>query len=140
MKRIILVDGNSLMYRAYFATAYSGSLLQNSKGVYTNAIYAFIKMISAITNSNYDNILVAFDAGKHTFRHDLVETYKGGRSPMPEELKSQIPHIVDFLSLIILCFSSPHYPTKLRLPAPFARSKRQIRLSEFLFLSRFSAN
>ena len=100
MKRIILVDGNSLMYRAYYATAYTGNLMQNSKGLYTNAIYAFIKMLDHLVNQEYDNILVAFDAGKHTFRHDLVETYKGGRSPMPDEMRMQIPHIKEYLHLM----------------------------------------
>ena len=88
------------MYRAYYATAYSGSLLQNSKGMYTNAIFAFIKMMESLVNSEYDNILVAFDAGKHTFRHDILDSYKGGRAPMPDEMRSQIPHIKEYLHLM----------------------------------------
>ena len=100
MKRIILVDGNSLMYRAYYATAFSGNLMQNSKGLYTNAIYSFIKMLDHLINQEYDNILVAFDAGKQTFRHEILDTYKGGRSPMPEEMRVQIPHIKEYLHLM----------------------------------------
>ena len=100
MKRIILVDGNSLMYRAYYATAFSGNLMQNSKGLYTNAIYSFIKMLEHLINQEYDNILVAFDAGKQTFRHEILDTYKDGRSPMPEEMRVQIPHIKEFLHLM----------------------------------------
>ena len=100
MKRIILVDGNSLMYRAYFATAFSGNLMQNSKGLYTNAIYSFIKMLEHLVNQEYDNILVAFDAGKQTFRHEILDSYKDGRSPMPEEMRVQIPHIKEYLHLM----------------------------------------
>lgn len=99
MKKIILIDGNSIMYRAYYALAYTGNLMHNSKGVYTNAIYAFINMTNKILETDFDNILVAFDAGKKTFRHDLVDTYKGGRSPMPEELRMQIPYIKKYLDL-----------------------------------------
>ena len=100
MKRIILVDGNSLMYRAYFATAFTGNLMQNSKGLYTNAIFSFIKMLDHLVNQDYDNILVAFDAGKQTFRHEILDSYKDGRSPMPEEMRVQIPHIKEYLHLM----------------------------------------
>lgn len=100
MKRIILVDGNSLMYRAYYATAFTGNLMQNSKGLYTNAIYSFIKMLDHLVNQEYDNILVAFDAGKQTFRHEIMDSYKDGRSPMPEEMRVQIPHIKEYLHLM----------------------------------------
>ena len=100
MKRIILVDGNSLMYRAYYATAFTGNLMQNSKGLYTNAIYSFIKMLEHLVNQEYDNILVAFDAGKQTFRHEILDSYKDGRSPMPEEMRVQIPHIKEYLHLM----------------------------------------
>ena len=100
MKRIILVDGNSLMYRAYYATAFTGNLMQNSKGLYTNAIYSFIKMFEHLASQEYDNILVAFDAGKQTFRHEILDSYKGGRSPMPEEMRVQIPHIKEYLHLM----------------------------------------
>ena len=99
MKRIILVDGNSLMYRAYYATAYGGSIMQNSKGLYTNAIYAFIKMFDHLLASDYDNILVAFDAGKVTFRHEILDSYKAGRSPMPDEMRMQIPYMKLTISL-----------------------------------------
>ncbi len=99
MKRIILVDGNSLMYRAYFATAYTGNLMQNTKGLYTNAIFGFIKMMSALTTQKYDGMLVAFDKGKKTFRHDLYTEYKDGRSPMPNEFRIQIPYLKKYLDL-----------------------------------------
>ena len=100
MKRIILVDGNSLMYRAYYGTAFTGNLMQNSKGLYTNAIYAFIKMLDHLLTQEYDNILVAFDAGKQTFRHKQYSDYKGTRKKMPEELGMQIPLIKEYLNTI----------------------------------------
>ena len=99
MKRLILVDGNSLMYRAYYGTAAMGNLMQNSKGLYTNAIYGFVKMVNNLCKSNYDAILVAFDAGKKTIRHDWMADYKGGRSPMPDEFRMQIAYIKEFLDL-----------------------------------------
>lgn len=99
MKRMILVDGNSLMYRAYYGTASSGTLSINSKGLYTNAIYAFVRMMNHLTQSSYDNILVAFDAGKKTIRHELMKEYKAGRAPMPDEFRMQIAYIKEFLNI-----------------------------------------
>lgn len=95
--KLILIDGNSIMYRAYYATSTSRTMLQNSKGVYTNAIYAFANMINKIIDQEYDAILVAFDKGKHTFRHEIDPNYKAGRKPMPDEMRSQIPVIKDLL-------------------------------------------
>ena len=91
MKRLILVDGNSLMYRAYYGMSANSNMTQNSKGLYTNAIYAFVRMINHLISTPYDAILVAFDAGKKTIRHDLMEDYKAGRAPMPDEFRMQIP-------------------------------------------------
>jgi len=100
VKRIILVDGNSLMYRAYYGTAVTGNLMKNSKGLYTNAIYSFIKMLDNLICQEYDEILVAFDAGKQTFRHEIVESYKDGRTPTPNEMLVQIPHIKEYLNIM----------------------------------------
>ena len=96
MKRMILVDGNSLMYRAYYGLQNS---MTNSKGMPTNAILAFARMINSLTNSNYDAMLVAFDAGKETFRHSIMDGYKDGRSPMPDEMRVQIAGIKQFLDI-----------------------------------------
>ena len=98
MKRMILIDGNSLMYKAYFGTAY-GNQMKTSKGIYTNATYAFANMINSLCNSEYDAILVAFDAGKKTFRHEFMDDYKAGRNPMPDEMRMQIAYIKQFLDL-----------------------------------------
>ncbi len=99
MKRFILVDGNSLMYRAYYGMAANSNLTTNSKGLYTNAIYAFIRMMNHLTCQKYDNILVAFDAGKKTLRHDWMPDYKAGRAPMPDEFRMQIAYIKEYLDI-----------------------------------------
>ena len=99
MKRFILVDGNSLMYRAYYGMAANSNLTTNSKGLYTNAIYGFIRMMNHLTLEKYDNILVAFDAGKKTLRHDWMPEYKAGRAPMPDEFRMQIAYIKEYLDI-----------------------------------------
>lgn len=100
MKRMILIDGNSLMYRAYYGIADVTTIRPNSKGIFTNAIMSFARMINTILKEDFDNILVAFDAGKHTFRHDIMTDYKAGRSQMPDEMRMQIAHIKNFLDLV----------------------------------------
>ena len=97
MKKIILVDGNNLLFRSFFATAYQGTIMKNSKGFPTNALYGFINMMNRIIkdeNPNY--IMVAFDKGK-TFRHDKYDEYKAGRAAMPDELKMQFPKAKEVL-------------------------------------------
>ena len=98
--KVILIDGSSFMYRAYFALASVGNFMKNSKGLCTNAIYTFINMMTSILKTNPKKILVAFDAGKKTFRHDLCETYKDGRRPMDDEMRMQIPYIKKYLDLV----------------------------------------
>ena len=91
MKKIILVDGNNLLFRSYYATAYTGNVMKNSKGFPTNGLYGFINMMNKIIREEKPNyILVAFDKGK-TFRHDKYDVYKAGRAAMPDELKVQFP-------------------------------------------------
>ena len=91
MNKIILVDGNNLIFRSYYATAYSGVIMRNSNGFPTNALYGFINMINKIIREEKpEYILVAFDKGK-TFRHQAYTEYKAGRSDTPDELKQQFP-------------------------------------------------
>lgn len=98
MKKIILVDGNNLLFRSYYATAYSGNFMKNSKGFPTNALYGFTNMINKIINDEKpEYMLVAFDKGK-TFRHDKYEDYKAGRIQMPDELKMQFPIAKELLT------------------------------------------
>ena len=98
MKKVILVDGNNLVFRSYFATAYQGVIMRNSKGFPTNALYGFINMMNKIINEENPNyILVAFDKGK-TFRHDKYVDYKAGRNETPDDLKLQFPKAKELLT------------------------------------------
>ncbi|WP_455675959.1 DNA polymerase I [Pradoshia sp.] len=93
-KRIVLIDGNSIAYRAFFALP----LLNNDKGVHTNAIYGFAMMLNKIMEDEKPtHMLVAFDAGKTTFRHSTFAEYKGGRQKTPPELSEQFPFIRELL-------------------------------------------
>ena len=97
MKKIILVDGNNLLFRSYYATSYSGVIMKNSKGFPTNGLYGFINMMNKIIEEEKPSyILVAFDKGK-TFRHEKYSEYKAGRREMPEELKLQFPKAKEVL-------------------------------------------
>ena len=98
MKKIILVDGNNLLFRSFYATAYQGVIMKNSKGFPTNALYGFINMMNKIIKEEQPSyIMVAFDKGK-TFRHDKYEDYKAGRMAVPEELKMQFPKAKEVLT------------------------------------------
>lgn len=91
MKKIILVDGNNLLFRSYYATAYTGNFMKNSEGFPTNGIYGLVNMLNKIINEEKpEYIAVAFDVGK-TFRHEKYADYKAGRNETPDELKMQFP-------------------------------------------------
>jgi DNA polymerase I len=93
-KKLILIDGNSIAYRAFFALP----LLNNDKGIHTNAIYGFTMMLMKILEDEKPtHLLVAFDAGKTTFRHKTFSEYKGGRQKTPPELSEQFPFIRDLI-------------------------------------------
>lgn len=90
----MLIDGNSIAYRAFFALP----LLHNEKGIHTNAIYGFTMMLmKLIEEEKPTHMLVAFDAGKTTFRHELYTEYKGGRQKTPPELSEQFPFLRELL-------------------------------------------
>lgn len=100
MKKIILVDGNNLLFRSFYATAYQGVIMRNSKGFPTNALYGFINMMNKIIKEEEPSyILVAFDKGK-TFRHDKYLEYKAGRVAVPDELKQQFPKAKEVLDAL----------------------------------------
>lgn len=93
--KLLLLDGNSLAYRAFFALP----LLTNSQGVHTNAAYGFTMMLQNILEEHHpEQILVAWDKGKVTFRHETFKEYKGGRQKTPNELREQFPIIRDILT------------------------------------------
>ena len=88
MKKFIVIDGNSLINRAFYAL----QLLTNSEGEYSNAVYGFCNMlVKAIQEHTPDYIAVAFDRKEPTFRHKLYADYKGTRKGMPQELAMQMP-------------------------------------------------
>lgn len=92
--KIVLIDGNSIAYRAFFALP----LLNNDRGIHTNAVYGFTMMLMRIIEDEQPtHILVAFDAGKTTFRHKTFSEYKGGRQKTPPELSEQFPFIRELL-------------------------------------------
>lgn len=95
--KLVLIDGNSIFYRAYYATAY-GNIMKNKDGLFTNAIFAFINMMEPILEGDYTHILVAFDTEKPTHRHLAYEDYKATRSPMPDEMAVQIPLMHEYLT------------------------------------------
>ena len=100
MPKITIIDGNSLLFRAYFATAYPGvEIMRAQDGTPTNAIFAFSSMINKVLNGlkNDEGLMVAFDAGKDTFRKEQLESYKANRKPTPPELVAQFPIARDFL-------------------------------------------
>ena len=91
MKKVVLIDGNNLMFRSYYATAYTGNVMKNSKGFPTNALYGFVGMMNKILSEEKpEYVMVAFDIGKN-FRKQKYETYKEGRQATPDELKMQMP-------------------------------------------------
>ncbi|MBM7644786.1 DNA polymerase-1 [Scopulibacillus daqui] len=94
MNKLILVDGSGIAYRAFFALP----LLNNDKGVYTNAVYGFTTMLMKIIEEEKPtHVLVAFDAGKTTFRHQTYKEYKGTRQKTPPELSEQFSFIHELL-------------------------------------------
>ena len=100
MEKILLVDGNNLLFRSYYATAYNGNFMKNSKGFPTNALFGFINMINKIVSEeNPTRMIVAFDKGK-TFRHEKYDFYKEGRIETPDELKMQFPVAKELLGLM----------------------------------------
>ena len=87
-KRLFLIDGNSLLYRSYYAI----QSLSNSRGFPTNAIYGFIIALRKLTEKESPDYLgVVFDVRGPTFRHEVFKDYKAHRKPMPDDLQVQVP-------------------------------------------------
>ena len=97
MEKLVLIDGNSLINRAFYAMP----ILSTKDGVYTNAVYGFMNMFfKMLSDEKPTYIAVAFDLKAPTFRHNMYSEYKGTRKPMPEELRPQIPLLKEVLSLM----------------------------------------
>ncbi|MCE4956313.1 DNA polymerase I [Macrococcoides caseolyticum] len=89
-EKLILIDGNSIAFRAFYALP----LLKNASDLHTNAIYGFTLILEKLIKEEQPtHFLIAFDAGKTTFRHETFGEYKGGRQKTPQELSEQFPHI-----------------------------------------------
>lgn len=100
-KKLVLIDGNSIAYRAFFALP----LLSNSKGVHTNAVYGFAMMLNKMLKDEQPtHMLVAFDAGKTTFRHKTFNEYKGTRQKTPPELSEQFSYVRELLKAYSIPF------------------------------------
>ncbi|MDT2800719.1 DNA polymerase I [Vagococcus lutrae] len=92
--KLLLIDGNSVAFRAFYALYQALNNFKNRNGLHTNAIYAFHNMFdNVLEKEKPTHVLVAFDAGKTTFRHDTYTDYKAGRSKTPSEFKEQMPYI-----------------------------------------------
>ena len=97
MNKLVLIDGNSLINRAFYAI----NPLTDKNGAPTNAVYGFTNMlIKIISEIKPKYMLVAFDVHAKTFRHQVYKEYKGTRKPMPDDLRPQIPRLKELLSVM----------------------------------------
>ena len=95
MKKIVLIDGHSILHRAFFGIPD----LTNAEGIHTNAVYGFLNiMFKILDEEKPDYLTVAFDVHAPTFRHKLYAEYKGMRKPMAEELRQQVPLMKELLT------------------------------------------
>lgn len=94
-EKVLLVDGSSLAYRAFFALGKQANRFINHEGLHTNAVYSFKLMLDQLLSQEADStyFLVAFDKGKETFRHKVYADYKAGRNKTPQEFLEQLPYI-----------------------------------------------
>ena len=98
MPRLVLIDGNSILNRAFYGIM-GTHLLQTEDGTYTNAVYGFLAiMFKILDNLEPEYMAVAFDMKAPTFRHEMYSEYKGTRKGMPDELAAQMPIIKEVLS------------------------------------------
>lgn len=94
MEELILIDGNSLLFKAFYATNY----MVNRNGIPTNGVYGFACMVEKIISTNPKYVIVAFDYGKKTFRNELLDTYKATRKETPQELVPQFALAREYLT------------------------------------------
>lgn len=97
--KLLLIDGSSVAFRAFFALYNQLDRFKNQSGLHTNAIYVFHLMLDhMIERLQPTHVLVAFDAGKTTFRTELFTDYKAGRAKTPDEFREQFPYIRQMLT------------------------------------------
>lgn len=96
---LLLIDGSSVAFRAFFALYHQIDRFRNTAGLHTNAIYGFHLMLDHLLERlQPSHVLVAFDAGKTTFRTEMYADYKAGRAKTPEEFREQFPYIREMLA------------------------------------------
>jgi len=95
----LILDGSSVLVRAYFASAFSGRIMRSSKGVYTNGVFGFLNMMfGALERFSPTHLFVAWDVSRDTFRRELFPAYKGTRGELPDELHPQFDTMQDVLN------------------------------------------
>ncbi|MDY3024995.1 MAG: DNA polymerase I [Streptococcus hyovaginalis] len=98
-QKLLLIDGSSVAFRAFFALYHQIDRFRNPSGLHTNAIYGFHLMLDHLMDRvQPTHILVAFDAGKTTFRTEMYADYKAGRAKTPDEFREQFPYIREMLT------------------------------------------
>ena len=108
-QKLLLIDGNSITFRGFYALFMQTERFVNHDGLHTSAVFSFKRMLDKILDEvNPDKILVAFDAGKKTFRTEKYSDYKAGRKKTPEELSEQFPYVKKLLD----CYGIKHYELK----------------------------
>src|SRR5512139_428028 len=99
MERLLLLDGNGLIYRGYYALI--DQPLTTSKGELVTAVFGFTNIVlRAIGDVKPDRLAVAFDLGKPTFRHERYAEYKATRQRMPDDMRSQIPRVREVVAAL----------------------------------------
>ena len=98
MEELILIDGNSLLFKAFYATSYTGNYMVNRNGIPTNGVYGFARMVEKIISTNPKYVIVAFEKKKKTFRNELLDTYKATRKETPQELVPQFALAREYLT------------------------------------------
>lgn len=109
--KLLLIDGSSVAFRAFFALYNQIDRFKNHSGLHTNAIYGFHLMLDHMMKRvQPTHVLVAFDAGKTTFRTEMYADYKAGRAKTPDEFREQFPYIREMLTALgIAYYELEHY-------------------------------
>ncbi|MGD9964529.1 MAG: 5'-3' exonuclease H3TH domain-containing protein, partial [Candidatus Izemoplasmatales bacterium] len=108
-KKLLLIDASNLLFRSYYATAYTGNLMQTQEGLFTNGIFGFAHAMVKLLENGYTHVLVALDTEGKTHRHELFDDYKGTRKDTPAELKEQFPYMKEYLKALGVYFYEQQY-------------------------------
>lgn len=99
-EKLVIVDGNSFIFRAFYATFYTGNIMKTSEGIATNALFGYINFIeSIIQRENPNYLFIALDKGSNTFRKKIYEDYKSHRDAAPSELIHQFKLIREYMDV-----------------------------------------